>query len=237
MTKNLYAISVILYFFVLSLPAAADSLPNRQRRLALVELRGLNTEITAKLDELEAAGFLPSEQVSFRNLTLPYPRNYFYDREANLLVFHSGYLSADYRYLAWVFAIGLHELWLEQQWQKLSNTAFPHLIETESANFYFGLCAWQLMGAPNQADYSRDPRFSEEALLREMSTTVWIERWRSYRNDFPAFSSLVQARYLALYEVELANTENYLINHPESQSAINWLHQYIDSLQAMDCTL
>ncbi len=218
----LFPVSLLL-LMLQSTTATTDNLPNRQRRLAIEQLKTANQMSADIVQDLERAHWDPYAKISFLSLESP-PKNFQFSSngiESNLL-FHSGYLSADFRYLMWVFATGVYKKWLKVNIDHRFNLQIPLLLESEALEFAFAMCAWQSIGEPNNFDYARTTNpHRNEAIDRQMSSSTWTENWHS-----PQFLHFVKTRHEDLYG-PIQTAQEFLNNpytSPKQREAAKWVH-------------
>lgn len=218
---------------------ASVSLPHRQRTLALHTIF-TQSGIAGRMEQdFQSWNWEVHSSVSFLDLSDP-PKNFYFDGETGELRIHAGYLSSDYRYLAWILSLGLQHTWLQKMAQQKFRSALPNVLEREFAEFHFGLCLWDAIDAPKEADYASDPRYGSEALNREMSSQVWWRSWQDSANDSQAFQEKLKERHNRIYGQTLPTIAEYFSSNPQlpqrTRQALEWLQAFTDSLQLRVCS-
>ena len=100
------------------------------------------------------------------------------------------FLSADYRYMAWIVAQGLAQVHLKQLAVAAGfDGSLPAFHESEWIAFTLAMRIWEEFGFPNSWDYALDPdpRRSEVARKKLVSSTEWSVPMQSFstKNERP----------------------------------------------------
>lgn len=179
-------ITSFLAVLLLSQSLLADSLVNRQRRLAIHNLKTSFTgqELLAKLpsgidlhklvifDEIEGPTKLRLHQIVKRNG----------ETKINL---NAELLASNPMYLSWVLASAINEYRVHLI-SKKHGVKLPRFIESSQWMMLWAMKHWQDKGLPNKFDYAQDPNDNLAEVARKLiaSTTIWTNHFKASPSDF-----------------------------------------------------